>query len=69
MRKHSPKLNTVIDLGGWVAVIDDTGSKPVWKKLERIFATQENAKKVLSKNGYKDGWILSDNGDKIFVQV
>lgn len=58
------------DLGGRVAIIDASGVKPVWKALGgRIYATEENARRVIRQHGLKGAWLLDDCGYKRWVSL
>jgi hypothetical protein len=65
--KPAPLPN--IDLGGTVRIIDDSQGKPVWKTLARVFATKQNAVRVLRKAGYSCGWLFDDLGGREFLSV
>jgi hypothetical protein len=53
-----------IDLGGYVATIDDSGAKPVWRKVARIFATEANVRRVMAEHNLQTAWLLDDCGGK-----
>ena len=64
-RKSAPAPLPVIDLGGWLMVIDESGAKPVWKRLERLPADSEVCvERALRKHGLKWAWVKNDLGER-----
>ena len=69
--KSKPAPPPVIDLGGWLCLIDTSGPKPVWKKLERLDAAMGEAcvARALAKHKLAGAWVRDDLGDKWWVSA
>ncbi len=59
-----PEKAPNIDCGGYVAVIDDSGDRPVWRRIVRIFATEANVRRVMAEHNLTGAWLLDDCGGK-----
>ena len=59
-----------IDLGGQVAVIDDTVNPPVWRKAgPRVVASVANAKGIMRLNNLTAAWMIDDLGNKLYITL
>jgi|GEM_PF-4833934 len=60
----------IIDLGGRIAVIDDTQDPPKWKTIAKIFpASRAKAIEVAIKNNLKSFWLIDDTGNKQYINL
>lgn len=64
-----PASLPIIDNGGTVRIIDDSGDTPKWKTLATIFpASEQKAKEVLRKHNLTGGWLF-DGVEKRWIDA
>lgn len=69
MRKRvKPTPVPVIDAGGAVKVIDESGPVPRWKTVDTVFpASEVKAQEVMKRHGLTTAWLFDGTDKRLLI--